>query len=139
MGTWDPLPHKDGVKEIRLNFERIKYWISVGVKPTRRVEWLLGVANLLPLAPRKDASHKSTPKSEWADRPSRTARKQEKNKKKELMENARKLRMLARRRRENGELEDATRIRGMAQKETAKVRALFHEKEQRARAARAQA
>ena len=139
VGTWDPLPHKDGVKEIRLNFERIKYWISVGVKPTRRVEWILGMANLLPLVPRKDGSHKSVPKSERLERPARTARKQERTKLRAMVQNARKLRLLARRRRENGEIEDATKLRLLARAETAKIWGVVHGKEAAAREARASA
>uniref|UniRef100_A0A7S0XKV9 30S ribosomal protein S16 n=1 Tax=Chrysocystis fragilis TaxID=1411660 RepID=A0A7S0XKV9_9STRA len=52
VGTYDPIAAKDGVKEVRLNSERIKYWISVGAQPTQRVAWLLGKAQLLPELPR---------------------------------------------------------------------------------------
>ncbi|KAJ1457303.1 ribosomal protein S16 domain-containing protein [Pelagophyceae sp. CCMP2097] len=52
VGTYDPVPSKkDGLKEVRLNSERIKYWMQCGAQPTSRVAWLLGKAGLLPLKP----------------------------------------------------------------------------------------
>ncbi|KAJ8612561.1 hypothetical protein CTAYLR_007191 [Chrysophaeum taylorii] len=52
VGTYDPIPAQDGIKEVRLNVQRIKYWLSVGAQPTKRVAWLLGKAEVLPPTPR---------------------------------------------------------------------------------------
>ena len=38
---------------MRLNQERIQYWMSVGVQPSDTVARLLGQANLLPSVPRR--------------------------------------------------------------------------------------
>eukprot|EP00898_Chlorokybus_atmophyticus_P003214 jgi/Chlat1/3894/Chrsp26S04178 len=51
VGTYDPIPNKDGNKHISLNTERIKYWLSVGAQPSDRVAWLLAKANILPPRP----------------------------------------------------------------------------------------
>lgn len=41
LGTFNPIPNKDGSKDITLNFERAKYWISVGAKPSDSVARIL--------------------------------------------------------------------------------------------------
>ncbi|KAI9103178.1 ribosomal protein S16 domain-containing protein [Phlyctochytrium arcticum] len=41
VGTYDPIPDKEGIKRIELNVERIKYWLGVGAQPSDRVAWLL--------------------------------------------------------------------------------------------------
>ncbi len=40
LGFYDPI-EKDGEKAIRLNEERIKYWLSVGAQPSETVADLL--------------------------------------------------------------------------------------------------
>ena len=58
LGTFNPLPFKDGVKEITLDSIRVKYWLSVGAQPSERVAWLLGKVDILPPAPiRNSLSH----------------------------------------------------------------------------------
>lgn len=37
IGTYDPLPGKDGIKEIRIKSDRVKYWMQCGAQPTSRV------------------------------------------------------------------------------------------------------
>jgi small subunit ribosomal protein S16 len=51
LGTWDPLPDKDGNKKLRLHSERIRYWMSVGAQPSKTVARLLGKAGVLPPPP----------------------------------------------------------------------------------------
>ncbi|KAG0077586.1 hypothetical protein BGZ90_006919 [Linnemannia elongata] len=41
LGTYNPIPNKDGSKDISLNFERAKYWIGVGAKPSDSVARIL--------------------------------------------------------------------------------------------------
>eukprot|EP00243_Klebsormidium_subtile_P005132 TRINITY_DN201_c0_g2_i1.p1 TRINITY_DN201_c0_g2~~TRINITY_DN201_c0_g2_i1.p1 ORF type:complete len:111 (-),score=15.45 TRINITY_DN201_c0_g2_i1:228-560(-) len=48
VGHYNPLPSKDGHKHVGLDFERIKYWLSVGAQPSDTVARLLGVAGVLP-------------------------------------------------------------------------------------------
>lgn len=42
IGSYDPRPDDTGVKYCDLDFERVKYWISVGAQPTNTVSRLLG-------------------------------------------------------------------------------------------------
>ncbi|KAH7415413.1 hypothetical protein KP509_14G042300 [Ceratopteris richardii] len=51
IGYYDPRPGKDGHKRIALNFERAKYWLSVGAQPSDVVKRLFFVAGLLPKPP----------------------------------------------------------------------------------------
>ena len=48
----------DGNRYVSLNFERIKYWISVGAQPTETVSQLLGQAGVMPWAPEKPSRYK---------------------------------------------------------------------------------
>ncbi|KAI1314322.1 37S ribosomal protein S16, mitochondrial [Mortierella claussenii] len=52
LGTYNPIPEKDGTKAVTLNFERVKYWISVGAKPSESVARLLAKADIIPPKPR---------------------------------------------------------------------------------------
>uniref|UniRef100_A0A0C9QKX2 TSA: Wollemia nobilis Ref_Wollemi_Transcript_29887_1148 transcribed RNA sequence n=1 Tax=Wollemia nobilis TaxID=56998 RepID=A0A0C9QKX2_9CONI len=47
LGYYDPLTRKDGSKHMGINFERTKYWLSVGAQPTETVERLFYRAGLL--------------------------------------------------------------------------------------------
>lgn len=37
VGTYDPLLPKDDPRRVRLDTDRVRYWSSVGAKPTERV------------------------------------------------------------------------------------------------------
>ena len=41
LGTYNPMKNKDDPQRITLNIERIKYWLSVGARPTERVQKFL--------------------------------------------------------------------------------------------------
>ena len=47
LGFYDPLT-TDATKAIKLNSERIQYWLSVGAQPTDTVRDMLARADLLP-------------------------------------------------------------------------------------------
>eukprot|EP00741_Cyanophora_paradoxa_P017942 tig00021036_g17325.t1 len=54
VGTYDPLPNrKTGEKELVLETDRVKYWLSVGAQPSDTVARLLWRAGILPEPPRK--------------------------------------------------------------------------------------
>ena len=53
QGTYDPLVDKHGVKQLRLNVPRVKYWIAVGAQPSDTMRRLLAQFNLLPVPPRR--------------------------------------------------------------------------------------
>lgn len=49
LGTYNPLPSKvDNTKELRLNVDRVKYWLGVGAQGTPPVEKLLGRFGIMP-------------------------------------------------------------------------------------------
>jgi small subunit ribosomal protein S16 len=41
IGTFNPIPNETGQKAINLNFERAKYWLTVGAQPSEMVEKIL--------------------------------------------------------------------------------------------------
>jgi small subunit ribosomal protein S16 len=50
LGWYDPIA-KDPAKQVQLNEERVKYWISVGAQPSDTVRDMLGKRNLIKLEP----------------------------------------------------------------------------------------
>ena len=48
LGSYDPVGKE---KQVELNVDRIKYWLSVGAQPSERVNWLLAKAGILPPSP----------------------------------------------------------------------------------------
>uniref|UniRef100_A0A7S0C1J3 Ribosomal protein S16 n=1 Tax=Proboscia inermis TaxID=420281 RepID=A0A7S0C1J3_9STRA len=66
VGSYNPIPNKHGIKEVRLKTDRLRYWISVGAQPSDRVAWVLGKFGVLPPAPPKFSPQKMIPKK---DRP----------------------------------------------------------------------
>ena len=53
LGTYNPIPDSHGNKQVSLKVDRIKYWMMVGAEPSERVSKLLGIAEVLPPAPRR--------------------------------------------------------------------------------------
>jgi small subunit ribosomal protein S16 len=51
VGHYDPTPAADGAKHLGLNFERVRYWLSVGAQPSAAVTALLGRAGVVPVPP----------------------------------------------------------------------------------------
>ncbi|XP_074275331.1 small ribosomal subunit protein bS16m/bS16c [Silene latifolia] len=51
LGHYNPLPGMDNQKRMGINFDRIKYWLSVGAQPSDPVERLLFRAGILPPPP----------------------------------------------------------------------------------------
>jgi small subunit ribosomal protein S16 len=40
LGTYNPIPDENGVKQVQLNFERSKWWLANGAETSPRVEHL---------------------------------------------------------------------------------------------------
>jgi small subunit ribosomal protein S16 len=53
VGTYNPLPSKDGVKEVTANVDRVKYWLSNGAQPSDTVGFLFSKVGILPKAPQR--------------------------------------------------------------------------------------
>ena len=68
LGTYDPMLDKGNPQRVVLNVERIKYWLSVGAKPSDRVARFLHEANLGPKPVIHDTPKKSAPKAKAQER-----------------------------------------------------------------------
>ena len=74
LGFFNPLLPKEKKERIKLENERIKYWLSKGAKPTQRVARLLGQAEIIEMpkignnplkaVPKKDRKKKEEAKTE---------------------------------------------------------------------------
>jgi len=62
IGTYNPIPTKDGVKELAVNSERVHHWMTCGAQPSDRVKWLLGQIGILPQAPVRNTTKFNIPK-----------------------------------------------------------------------------
>lgn len=47
LGTYNPLLAKDNPERVKINKERLQYWLSVGAQPTLRVSKFIEIYNLL--------------------------------------------------------------------------------------------
>ena len=85
LGTYNPMREKDDPERVKLNLERIKYWLSVGAKPTDRITGFLAKEGLLkkPAIPKQTKQDK--PKKKTVEK---LKAKEEKLKAKEEMEKA---------------------------------------------------
>ena len=68
VGTYNPMLSHDNEDRIRLNSDRIKYWLSVGAQPTDRVALFLGKANLIEMPVVHETPLKSIPKAKAQER-----------------------------------------------------------------------
>ena len=64
VGSYNPLLPKDKKERIKVEFERIKHWISKGAKPTLRVSRILGEAEIFPMPPKGNNPFKAIPKKD---------------------------------------------------------------------------
>lgn len=58
LGTYNPIANRHGVKEVRLQVDRLQYWLSVGAQPSQRAAWILGKFGILPPLPTKFSRQK---------------------------------------------------------------------------------
>ena len=68
LGSYNPMLEKNSVDRVKLNEERIKYWLSEGAKPTDRIARFLGKANLIDTPQIPEQTKKSLPKQKTLDR-----------------------------------------------------------------------
>jgi small subunit ribosomal protein S16 len=62
IGTYNPLPNKDNIKEVTASSERVQYWLSVGAQPSERVSYLLGSLGVIPMRPHRLSVESAIPK-----------------------------------------------------------------------------
>jgi small subunit ribosomal protein S16 len=48
LGTYNPLLAKDSDERVKMNVERIQYWIGHGAQPTDRIQRMLEAAGVVP-------------------------------------------------------------------------------------------
>jgi len=82
IGSYNPLLPKDKKERVKVEFERVKYWISKGAQPTLRVSRILGEMNLMPMPkpgnnPLKAIPKKDRKKKEGSEEPKAEAKKEE--------------------------------------------------------------
>ena len=82
VGSYNPLLPKDKKERIKVEFERIKYWMSKGAQPTLRVSRILGEMQLMPMPkpgnnPLKAVPKKDRKKEEKKEEPKAEAKKEE--------------------------------------------------------------
>ena len=80
---FNPLLPKDKKERIKVEAERVKYWISKGAKPTLRVSRILGEAQLMPMPKPGNNPQKAVPKKERKKRRSQKKKLLKKEAKKE--------------------------------------------------------
>ena len=64
IGYYNPLLPKDKKERIKIEAERVKYWMSKGAQPTMRVSRLLGEVQLIPMPKPGNNPQKAIPKKE---------------------------------------------------------------------------
>lgn len=68
IGTFNPFLANDNPDRVRLNIERVKYWLGVGAQPSDRVARFLAAAKLAPEPKRSESPQKSAPKAKAQER-----------------------------------------------------------------------
>ena len=61
VGHYNPLLPKDHENRVKLEAERIQYWLGVGATPSDRVARFLGEAELIPMPAQKNNPQKGKP------------------------------------------------------------------------------
>ena len=64
VGSFNPLLPKDKKERIKVEAERVKYWMSKGAQPTLRVSRILGEAQIMPMPKPGNNPQKAIPKKE---------------------------------------------------------------------------
>ena len=82
IGSYNPLLPKEKKNErIKIEFERVKYWMSKGAQPTLRVSRILGEMELMPMPKPGNNPLKAIPKKdrkkEGKEEPKAEAKKEE--------------------------------------------------------------
>ena len=82
LGSYNPLLPKEKKERIKVEFERVKYWMSKGAQPTLRVSRILGEMKLMPMPkpgnnPLKGIPKKDRKKEDKKEEPKAEAKKEE--------------------------------------------------------------
>lgn len=76
LGTYNPLLAKDNEERVKMDVERVTYWLGTGAKPTDRVSRFLEAADVLPKKDRANLK-KGVPGKKATDRAAEKVAKEE--------------------------------------------------------------
>ena len=68
VGIYDPLQPKGSPERVKLNEERIKYWLGHGATPSDRVGRFLGAAEIIAMPAQRNNPQKAKPKAKAVER-----------------------------------------------------------------------
>ena len=68
LGTYDPKLPRDDVNRVKLNADRLKFWLSKGAQISDRVAIFMGRAEIIPMPARKNNPKKGIPKAKMTER-----------------------------------------------------------------------
>ena len=80
IGSYNPLLPKDKKERIKVEAERVKFWMSKGAQPTLRVSRILGEVQIMPMPKPGNNPQKAVPKKERkkeGEKPKAEAKKEE--------------------------------------------------------------
>ena len=63
VGSYNPLLPKTDPNRVKINADRVRYWLDHGALPTERVARFLGEAEIIPMPAQRNSPHKSKPKA----------------------------------------------------------------------------
>ncbi|MEQ8246478.1 MAG: 30S ribosomal protein S16 [Alphaproteobacteria bacterium] len=68
VGSYNPLLPKTDPNRVKIDAERVKYWLDNGAKPTERVARFLGEAEIIAMPAPRNSVEKSKPKAKAQER-----------------------------------------------------------------------
>src|SRR3546814_1463371 len=68
LGSYNPMLPADHADRVKLFEERVKHWLSVGAKPTERVERILGRAGIVEMPAIPNQTKSAQPKAKAQER-----------------------------------------------------------------------
>ncbi|MDA1058440.1 MAG: 30S ribosomal protein S16 [Proteobacteria bacterium] len=68
LGSYNPLLPKTDPNRVKINAERVKYWLDNGALPTERVARFLGEAEIIAMPAQRNSPQKSQPKAKAQER-----------------------------------------------------------------------
>ena len=68
VGSYNPLLPKTDPNRVKINADRVRYWLDHGALPTERVARFLGEAEIIPMPAQRNSPQKSKPKAKAQER-----------------------------------------------------------------------
>jgi len=68
VGSYNPLLPKTDPNRVKIDADRVKYWLDNGARPTDRVARFLGEAEIIPMPAQRNNPQKAKPKAKAQER-----------------------------------------------------------------------